>query len=374
MKNLIFSMLFMLMGIDNFAQNIGIGTNNPHASSLLDVSSTNRGLLAPRMTTAQRMAIAGPAKGLLVYDTDENALYHYNGSVWAQVGGSGGAFTLPYSNSLASASALFSLTNTGQGKGITAASTASFTAAIEGSGLGTGGYGVVGNSSSVSGYGIYGINPTGTAVYGFSTDGGVALRGNSPTGYALLTNGNLRLTGGNTNPSAGAVLTSTDVNGNAVWKPSGIAFSVFSTANTSVTENEIRKIEFVDEQYDFGNTFTAYAGTTTNTSSVFTAPVAGIYHFSTVVALTLNSSVYNFDQVEIKLIKNGTAVASTESTPFNQSGISETYNALDIDVRLAAGDKIWVSIRQVNAGNLSATTIQNGAVQNFFTGHLVFAE
>ncbi|MCU0389333.1 MAG: hypothetical protein MUE71_12070, partial [Chitinophagaceae bacterium] len=151
MKNLIFSMLFMLMGIDNFAQNIGIGTNSPHASALLDVSSTNRGLLAPRMTTAQRMAIAGPAKGLLVYDTDENTLYHYNGSVWAQVGGSGGAFTLPYSNSLASASALFSLTNTGQGKGITAASTASFTAAIEGSGLGTGGYGVVGNSSSVSG-------------------------------------------------------------------------------------------------------------------------------------------------------------------------------------------------------------------------------
>ncbi len=356
------------------AQNIGIGTGNPAPSALLDLSSSNRGFLAPRMTTAQRTAIVSPAKGLLVYDTDVNALYHHNGSAWAAVGGGGGAFVLPYTNSLASASALFNLTNTGDGKAIMATSTSSFTPAIEGNGNGTGGYGVVGNSASVSGYGIYGLNATGTAVYGFSANGGTALRGNSPSGYALLTNGNLRLTGGNTNPSAGAVLTSTDANGNAVWKTSGIAFSVFTTANTSVTQNEERKIEFVNEQYDFGNSFTPYTGTTTNASSVFTSPVAGIYHFSTVVALTLNSSVYNFDQVEIKLIKNGTAIASTESTPFNQSEISETYNSLDIDLRLAAGDKIWVSIRQINAGNLSATSVQNGAVQNFFTGHLVFAE
>jgi hypothetical protein len=65
--------------------NVGIGTQTPHASAVLDVSSlssTNRGLLAPRMTTAQRNAIANPAKGLLVYDTDINSLFHYNGSVW----------------------------------------------------------------------------------------------------------------------------------------------------------------------------------------------------------------------------------------------------------------------------------------------------
>jgi hypothetical protein len=71
-------------------QNVGIGTQTPHASAALDVSSTTRGLLAPRMTTAQRSAIASPAKGLLVYDTDINSLFHYNGSAWINLAAGGG--------------------------------------------------------------------------------------------------------------------------------------------------------------------------------------------------------------------------------------------------------------------------------------------
>ena len=48
------------------AQNIGIGTNSPHASALLDVSSNSKGMLVPRMTSAQRTAIASPATGLSI--------------------------------------------------------------------------------------------------------------------------------------------------------------------------------------------------------------------------------------------------------------------------------------------------------------------
>ncbi|MGE3800967.1 MAG: beta strand repeat-containing protein [Candidatus Kapaibacterium sp.] len=47
---------------------VGIGTNNPHASALLDMTSTGKGFLLPRMTSAQRLAIPGPANGLMVYD------------------------------------------------------------------------------------------------------------------------------------------------------------------------------------------------------------------------------------------------------------------------------------------------------------------
>ena len=60
---------------------VGIGTE-PNTSAMLDVSSTEKGMLMPRMTSAQRVAISNPAEGLLVYDTDENALYFYDGGNW----------------------------------------------------------------------------------------------------------------------------------------------------------------------------------------------------------------------------------------------------------------------------------------------------
>ncbi len=62
----------------------GVGINNPtpHASALLDLTSSNKGLLTPRMTTALRTAIAAPATGLLVFDTTVGSFYYYNGTAW----------------------------------------------------------------------------------------------------------------------------------------------------------------------------------------------------------------------------------------------------------------------------------------------------
>jgi len=62
---------------------VGIGTNTPNTSSILDLTSTDKGFLAPRMTSAQRTAIASPPTGLLVYQTDgTTGYYYYNGSAW----------------------------------------------------------------------------------------------------------------------------------------------------------------------------------------------------------------------------------------------------------------------------------------------------
>ncbi|MCB9216675.1 MAG: hypothetical protein R3F28_17505 [Candidatus Kapaibacterium sp.] len=47
---------------------VGIGTNDPHPSALLDMTSNAKGFLLPRMTSAQRLAIPTPANGLMVYD------------------------------------------------------------------------------------------------------------------------------------------------------------------------------------------------------------------------------------------------------------------------------------------------------------------
>lgn len=72
MKNykLIFiSLFFILTGISN-AQ-VGIGNSTPEVSSLLDITSTSKGFLAPRMNTNERDLIVDPADGLLIYNTDE---------------------------------------------------------------------------------------------------------------------------------------------------------------------------------------------------------------------------------------------------------------------------------------------------------------
>jgi hypothetical protein len=59
------------------AQSVGIGTTTPNASAQLDITSTTRGLLTPRMTQVQRNAIVSPVSGLLVYQTDAVAGFYY---------------------------------------------------------------------------------------------------------------------------------------------------------------------------------------------------------------------------------------------------------------------------------------------------------
>ena len=65
---------------------VGIGTSTPHASALLDVASTTQGFLPPRMTNAQMTAIATPAPGLMVYDTDNDQWMGYNDTAWVIIG------------------------------------------------------------------------------------------------------------------------------------------------------------------------------------------------------------------------------------------------------------------------------------------------
>jgi len=84
LKTIRLSLLFSLISIIATAQ-VGIGTTSPDASSVLDIQSTTKGILIPRMTTAQRTAISSPTDGLLVYDTTEQSFFFYTSSSWSEL-------------------------------------------------------------------------------------------------------------------------------------------------------------------------------------------------------------------------------------------------------------------------------------------------
>jgi uncharacterized protein (TIGR02145 family) len=87
-KYLLLALLFLNLAAN--AQNVGIGTTTPNASAKLEVSSTNSGFLPPRMTFAQRNAIANPSQGLIIYCTDcgtKGQAQIFDGTDWTDLTG-----------------------------------------------------------------------------------------------------------------------------------------------------------------------------------------------------------------------------------------------------------------------------------------------
>jgi hypothetical protein len=62
----------------SISQNVGIGTNSPNAKAALEIKSTDKGVLFPRLTSAQRNAIINPPDGLHIYNKDERCLNYYD--------------------------------------------------------------------------------------------------------------------------------------------------------------------------------------------------------------------------------------------------------------------------------------------------------
>jgi hypothetical protein len=100
------------------AQNktLGVGAATPNANAALHVESptNNQGFIMPRLTTAQRTAMAGlplttADDGLMVYDKDTKKIYIWDGAAWQLAAG----LNLPFASSTASASPALEITNTG---------------------------------------------------------------------------------------------------------------------------------------------------------------------------------------------------------------------------------------------------------------------
>lgn len=75
------------------SDNVGMGTSTPNPSARLDVSSTNKGFLPPRLTTAERNSIVSPAAGLMIYNLTDLSLEIFNGTSWVSAASSGWSLT-----------------------------------------------------------------------------------------------------------------------------------------------------------------------------------------------------------------------------------------------------------------------------------------
>ena len=80
----------------NNGSQVAVNTSTPNAAAILDVSSTTKGVLFPRMTKAQRQAIITPPAGLLVFQTDAPiGFYYFDGTHWVFLTGSSSVGTDP---------------------------------------------------------------------------------------------------------------------------------------------------------------------------------------------------------------------------------------------------------------------------------------
>ncbi|HWK06764.1 MAG TPA: NHL repeat-containing protein [Puia sp.] len=125
MKELLCLFLSVLVIKVTMAQSVGIGTTTPDASAKLDISSTTQGFLMPTISSAQRSAIAGPATGLLVFQTDGTPGFcYYNGTSWINL-----ANGYPLNSQGVAVSSNYGLTLTLAGNGSVGAADGAVTAA-----------------------------------------------------------------------------------------------------------------------------------------------------------------------------------------------------------------------------------------------------
>jgi hypothetical protein len=77
--------ILLTSSVSLYSQSIGIGTDTPDESAALDITSTGKGVLIPRMTTTQRLMIESPVTGLLVYDNTTSTFWFFSSQGWKEV-------------------------------------------------------------------------------------------------------------------------------------------------------------------------------------------------------------------------------------------------------------------------------------------------
>jgi hypothetical protein len=430
-----FAILFsgFCIAVTTNAQSVSVNTDGStaDASSILDVKSTNKGMLVPRMTTTQRTAIIAPANGLLVYDTDVKSFWYYNGAAWTNItgGGGGGSLTLPYDATVSLPGTAFKIANTNgnsievastngsgvygyseNGSGINANSTNSFgllassaqsnaIRAFSGNGNPTiyatntnaSGVAISGNSSlhdailgTSAGAGKAGIYGTSTAngygVRGFSVSG-TGTYGSSNTGYGIIASSNsgVGLRTSSTSGNALEVFGKLKIYGAAVNPQNGAVLTSDAEGNAVWKPNRIAFNAHGGGTVN-ANTWTSmilstedYDYSNSFSSGSFTVPVTGVYNIGLKNSLVVQNDFTNNITdvlVIISINRGGNTISIGAPIPIINNYESSSFAdvTFSTDVKLLAGDIISLKMWMQNTDDAAI------AWNAKFYGHLVFAE
>jgi type VI protein secretion system component Hcp len=85
MKKFFLLISFLAVILSTKAQTVGIGTQTPDSTAILDISSTDKGVLIPRL--ADTANVTNPVEGLIIYNKNTRTPYYYDGKKWLSMGG-----------------------------------------------------------------------------------------------------------------------------------------------------------------------------------------------------------------------------------------------------------------------------------------------
>ena len=308
---------------------VGIGVDPPSSTAELDVTSTTKGLLAPRMTTAERLAIASPANGLIVYDTQLVSLEVYDavGAVWNQLADTATTGSV----TSVTASAPLTVTN-----GTTTPAIALSTVPVASGGTG---------ATTLTGY-LLGSGAS--AVTASATIPGTAISGNI-AGTAANVSGTVAIANGGTGAaSATAAIT------NLLPSQTGDSGKVLTTNGTAASWGaaSVGTVTSVTGTLPI----TVATGTTTPAISLSTVPVAsgGTGAVTASAALTNLLPSQTGDNAQV-LTTNGTAASWAAVTTGTVTSVTGTS-----PITVATGTTtpaISLSTVPVASGGTGATTL-----------------
>jgi hypothetical protein len=145
MRKFILSTVFVCSILATTFAQVGIGTTAPNASSVLDLTSTTKAFLPPRMTTVQRNQIANPVAGMTIFNTTTTCVEFYNGTGWYNVcTGTTSTSTAPTITSVSPTPVAVGSTLTINGTNFTSPATVNF------SGVGTAATATIVNSTQIT--------------------------------------------------------------------------------------------------------------------------------------------------------------------------------------------------------------------------------
>jgi hypothetical protein len=347
-------LIFQLASVTKiYSQNIAInGTGSlPDTSAMLDVSSTNKGFLAPRMTTVQQNNIPLPAKGLLIFNTTDNGFKVNTGTaaspVWTalSVGSGTTTNTLTYSNNI--------LTNTTNGVGasvniINGVSNSSANNVLSTSVNGISGSGVsIINSNALS---LSGTNLTST-INGVAS-GGVNLSSIVPaTTNTLGSSANTM-----TNTTNGVAATAPIVNTNAL----ALSGTTLTSTINGVASGGVNLSSIVPATT---NTLGSSANTMTNTTNgiAATAPIVNTNALA-LSGTTLTSTINGIASGGVNLssivpVTTNTLGSSANTMTNTTNGIAATAPIVNTNALALSGTTLTSTINGIASGGVNLASI-----------------